>query len=643
MDDDRNNDERNERAHDELRKRFPRSAETMNRNEAMGEAAEPEADHKLCIPRDTEPTLARAIRRYWSVWPAQRDAVLGHYTDAVERLRKRGVILGERPSAKILNQIRKSDAEAWGLVAFDAYYSGSGGPLGLELLGHETNFGIAIWSELSFIASTSTEDLCAWPPVQLSQHIGGAADRNRDDLGQPIDNEASRAVFISGQTEGIALSNLVDHLPPAKTLYTILTADKPYELAEVRAAYRDFARTFWSWFNAQGDGTIGLPVITSLPGLFSTPLAKQTFYPLHRIEQAYSDVAGFEPTRDGRALVHRIHTKERKRDPIEVVLAPLEDPEWFPRATVGDLKDKLLAIGTSASFTFAVAVSLAIEHEFVDLELDDFIKLLGLDPRSSEERNKHRTLLWESLKLFSQTSAVGELRGTYRDGNGNQVKRIEESPIIAITGKQYPAEMRLDRSETPIAVSFVPGNFLRRNRSDRKMLASLGDLRQLAAIPSGKVAGRWARTIGLALLQYWREGAADADMKRVGEDSHLTFLPKPITRRRLFERMRPDPDPFEILKSNDPSRARKYWDEAIEMLRLQKSVQCVSKTQSILPRKGWQDAWLDEALDLRPHHKNVAAIVGVQSVADGAKAWRKKRGRPKKKGATPPSAGGNRA
>ena len=396
----------------------------------------------------------------------------------------------------------------------------------------------------------------------------------------------------------------------------------------VRAAYRTFARLFHPW--AISDDRAAEEITTS-PNLLSFALPKQTFHPLHRIEQAYSDIAGFEPTRDGRGLVHRVETKERKKDPIEVILAPLEDPRWFPPATVDDLQNKLLTIGTSASFTFAVAISLAVEHEFVDLELDDFIKLLGLDPRSVEQRNEQRRLLWESLKLFAQTSAVGELHGTYRDTNGNPIKRIEESPIIAITGKQYPAEMRLDRSETPIAVSFVPGNFLRRNRSNRKLLASLGDLRVLAAIPSGKAAGRWARTIGLALLQYWREGAAGAEIKRVGEDSHPTFRPELITRRRLFERMRPDPDPFELLKSSNPARAREYWDDAIELLRQQKSVQLVAKAKPNRPRKGWQDAWLDEALDLRPHRENVVAIAGVTSVSDGAKAWRKKRGTRRKK------------
>jgi hypothetical protein len=591
--------------------------------------------------------LTEAAERYWNFWPEQRAAILEkHRLNGRELLERYGAANVDALRVWMAEEQARAIAEGKVLTHMVASWlavedGNFGGALGAALITiADSPCPIMLGAEVDDFLTASDDDLKNRPPVSVVM-----VKYRRDDDGS--DNRFAAALWTERGQEGISPASFGKSAQERfRALVDALDADQkenrpdepwfmaaaPTKSPKVRAAYRDFAREFHLWtISADRIGKSTDEPITTSPGLFSTTLAKQTFYPLHRIEQAYSDVAGFEPTLDGRALVHRIETKERKRDPIEVILAPLEDPRWFPPATVDDLQNKLLAIGTSASFTFAVAVSLAIEHEFVDLELDDFIKFLGLDPRSSEQRNEQRTLLWESLKLFAQTSAVGELRGTYRDANGNQIKRIEESPIIAITGKQYPAEMRLDRSETPIAVSFVPGNFLRRNRANRKLLASLGDLRQLAAIPSGKAAGRWARTIGLALLQYWREGAAGAEIKRVGEDSHATFRPDQITRRRLFERMRPDPDPFEILKSNDPARARKYWDDAIELLHQQKSVQLVSKAKPKLSRKGWQDAWLDEPLDLRPHRENVVAIAGVASVSEGAKAWRKKRGRPRKK------------
>jgi hypothetical protein len=398
----------------------------------------------------------------------------------------------------------------------------------------------------------------------------------------------------------------------------------------VRAAYHAFAKAFWPW--AISTDAVAHEVTTS-PRVLSGALPKQTFAPLHRMEQAVADGPRFVLSRDGSALVHRVTTADRKKDPIEVILAPIDNPTWFPPATVDDLRSKLLAVdGTLASFMFAVTVSLAVENQRVDLDLDEFIRILGLDPRSTEQRRAMRHMLWQCLQLFAQLSAVGEIEGKYRDAKGNPITYIENSPAIAITGRRYPREMLLDGSETPVRVGFVAGDFLDRHRTNRKLLASLGNLRQLAIIPSGQAVGRWARIIGLTLLQYTREQSASAEIKRVGEDSHTTVKIKPITRRDIFARIKLDPEPHAILGSNNPARAREYWDGAMDILRNQKSAVLIPAAHAKpLPRQGWREPWLDEPLDIRPHPGNAALIESVQSISDGAKAWRKKRGRPKKK------------
>jgi hypothetical protein len=401
------------------------------------------------------------------------------------------------------------------------------------------------------------------------------------------------------------------------------------EREQVRGAYRAFAAPFHHWADGVG-ALLGDDSPQSLSGL----LPKQTFGPIARMEQAFADYNRFKRNRNGTALVHQHRDAKGRMDPIEVVLAPVESSQWFAPATVDELQAKLCAIGSPLSFTFAVAISLAVENQRVDLDLDEFIRFLGLDPRSTEQRLAQRRTLWECLKIFSQTSAVGELRGNYRDKNGKPIDYIENHPAIAITGTRYPKEMLLDKSETPIRVGFVAGDFLNRHRANRKLLASLGDLRQLAGIPSGKAGGRWARTIGLALLQYWREKSATAQIGRVGEDSHQTVqfnAHQPLTRRHLFTCMRPDPDPFELLKGNTPARAREYWDQAIAILREQKTIWVAPSAPMELPRKAWADAWLDEPLDVRPHRDDLATIEAIKSISDGAKTWKKKRGRPRKK------------
>lgn len=162
------------------------------------------------------------------------------------------------------------------------------------------------------------------------------------------------------------------------------------------------------------------------------------------------------------------------------------------------------------------------------------------------------------------------------------------------------------------------------------MLADFGELRALAKIPCGKVAGAWARSIGLALYQFWREQAHKSTFKIVGNQQYKTVQVKLVTRREFFDRTLPDPSPYAVLSGDNPACARKYWDDAIEMLRAQKIISKAESSKQEGPRKGWATVWLDEEIDLRPHPENVAALTQIEAIADGARTLKRKRGRPKK-------------
>ena len=580
-----------------------------------------EGDERLQIPVGTDDTLAHAIQNYWSVWSEQRDAVLERHAEAQQRADEFRKKQRKAPSASALSKLQRTDPAAFAAFDAEAQFVENGGPLGVEMMSFRENLGPIDLSEIATIAVATEVVLRGRPPVrvfwacvvqaapayQLAEHL----------------EEVELVAIVAGEAHGITFSAI--DVPAAKELEQTLNDTARPE--DIRLAYTRFATQFWSWRQEVMPST---DVLVPTPGLFDGgPLGKQTFRHLHRAEQAYAD-KNFQLATDGGALIHRTYTKKRELDPIEVVIEPLENPQWLPPATVGDLKAKLERIGGSGPFTFAVAVALAVQHDRPTLELDDFIKFLGLDPRSTKERAECRATLWECLQLFAQTSAVGELQGHFRDRSGKLITRIERSPIIAITGTQYGPEMRFDKSEPPIAVSFTLGDFLYRHRGDQRLLAHLGDLRTLAAIPSGKASGQWARCIGQALLQIWREGAQHTEFATIGDDQHLTARGRNISRREIFDRIRPTPDPFEVLQGSNPARARKYWDDAIAELRLRDYVQLVGKSETKFARKGWQDAWLDEPLGLRPHRQNIVVIEGLKKVADGAKAFRKKRGRPRK-------------
>ena len=232
--------------------------------------------------------------------------------------------------------------------------------------------------------------------------------------------------------------------------------------------------------------------LRTTPGLLSGPRPLQTQHGFARVEQAYAD-KNFEPNRDGDALVHRVKNADGHIDPVDVFIAPInsrffsnDSPRFFPPPTLPELLKKLDWIGSSGPFTFAVVISLAVECDRPQVNLNDLMKELGLDPRSQKERDEYRALLWQCLQLFAQTLVVGKVQGKYRDKKGNLIEHIEKAPVIAITGTEHPSEMRLDRSEAPVAVEYTLGSFYHRHRDNKQFLAFIGDLRLLAGIPGAK-------------------------------------------------------------------------------------------------------------------------------------------------------------
>lgn len=355
---------------------------------------------------------------------------------------------------------------------------------------------------------------------------------------------------------------------------------------------------------------------------------------MRRLREAASKREEYEYNRDGTALVHQTAKKE-----LAVVIAPLvvtsEDMRIFPPATIEELKEKLLSIGTSFPAACEVAMELAVANDSTDLDLDHFITRLGLDPDGTEERVKYRRILWEALKLLAQTSLVGTISGRYRDKRGNPLTYLEQAPVLVITRTVYDEHDKstdgtVEKTKTPLRVIFGAGGFFAQNRGNQKVLSSFGDTRQLAAIAPGKPSGQWAQTLILALNQHWREHAAYCEITHVGEDSHETVIIEKTTRRKLFELVRPEPNPFKTLYGNTPGRAREYWDAAIQRLREEKIALIVGVSTTTLPPRGWQIPWLDEPIDIRPHPENRTAIENLKEIASGSKSWNKKKGRRKK-------------
>ena len=140
---------------------------------------------------------------------------------------------------------------------------------------------------------------------------------------------------------------------------------------------------------------------------------------------------------------------------------------------------------------------------------------------------------------------------------------------------------------------------------NREILSNLGDLRVIAQISRGQPSSAWASCIGFALQQKWREKAAKSPLgkNKNGDEKDVpsqTF--PPITRRVLLTHLwRSEFDPVEMLDGEHPERVKGYWDSAIEQLKKLNIVGYYKETTPLLGvAYGWQKAWLDQQLDIRP-------------------------------------------
>lgn len=87
---------------------------------------------------------------------------------------------------------------------------------------------------------------------------------------------------------------------------------------------------------------------------------------------------------------------------------------------------------------------------------------------------------------------------------------------------------------------------------------------------------------------------------------------RPFTRYELLDMLRPEPWVEDVLKSSNPQRAQKYWDDAIKLLKSR----IVGEYKVLDPepdsRKGWQNFWLrEQRLLIMPKQEGVEAVAEI--------------------------------
>jgi hypothetical protein len=301
---------------------------------------------------------------------------------------------------------------------------------------------------------------------------------------------------------------------------------------------------------------------------------------------------------------------------------------WWgvPTSTYDLLREELKQAGLPAVVLAHVAVGLALHQHRVTVALDDLIRLSGLEPRSTVERQQERRRIWRWLLMLESMWVIGARPGRWRDPRTRQVINLtSQDPLLRIMGSRPADQQALDGSDPPIEVTFAAGEWLEQHRGNRQVLADYGDILKIARIPAGKPAGAWAQSIGLALNQRWRERAHDAQVTHPGEENRLTVRFAAFTRADLLDLFRADPYFRDVLNGDHPKRAQLYWNQAIQILKQDELIgHYYEREPRPAKRQGWQDAWLTQPLDIRPTDEGRYAAAEIATKTATAKRGRKR-------------------
>jgi hypothetical protein len=314
------------------------------------------------------------------------------------------------------------------------------------------------------------------------------------------------------------------------------------------------------------------------------------------------------------------------KQPVKVRLAGMDTvngPDDL-RETYRAMSAQLRAFDLSTVLLLHVAIELVLSNPGKPVLVDDLIRAVGWSPRSSAERTAMREQIWEWVQAFDAMAVHGRRPGVYVDPvTKKSLDLTSEDALVRVIGKRFEAGRP---GAPPVEITLVAGPWLDAFRGNSGVLQHFGDIRKIAEIAGGKPSGAWARSIGLALNQLWRERANRAEVlpveSGIGDrlSQRFTAMFPPFTRLELLNMFRAEPWVEDVLAGDKPGRAREYWDGAIRKLRSAGVIGHYAETPSRLTgrRKGWQETWLHEdRLDIRPKETAVRAIAALGKIGFG--------------------------
>lgn len=242
------------------------------------------------------------------------------------------------------------------------------------------------------------------------------------------------------------------------------------------------------------------------------------------------------------------------------------------------------------------------------IDLDDVALKIGydVDGCTAAQREELRAQVWQFLNFGARALVIGQ-RKEYRDHvTGQKIETRVDSPPWRILDTERPVQTAMF-GETPRRVQLLISKEWEPLLTASNLAQYLPFANIAASIPANQTAGAWARVLGAAIANFWRRHPHEAT------GAAPAIHP---TRRELLTRYTPKKNPpLELLTSSDPKRAVKYWRDAIAMLRERgfiaheaEATRTVAQMLEPFGRKGWQNDWLNERVDLRPGPLVIDAI-----------------------------------
>jgi len=382
-----------------------------------------------------------------------------------------------------------------------------------------------------------------------------------------------------------------------------------------------------------GDLTVGASTaLTFIPDELPAALFQQTFAEAKAAGIAFADGPKQRRWNVVEGEISLWHQADKSSFQTKLTGGPLLDWLGLPN-TVASLREELQRAGLPAVLLLHVVIAGSLERAeknrlYVTVQTDDLIKAIGWEPRSTLERERMRQRVWRWMAMFDAARVIGKRPGTYLDPITKKVIDLTSiAALIRIMDEGKPTQLAFDNSAPPLEITYAAGPWIEQWRGNRQILTYFAvDIRRLAGIAAGKPSGAWAQSIGLALHQKWRERSARAEVRHVGENKSLTVDFGSFTRRALLDLFPPDPSLDDVLRGPNPQRAREHWEDAIGILK-RDAIISYYRARDTLPekRQGWQRAWLEQKIDIRPTDEGKEAAAEIATRAQVIRRARTKR------------------